>query len=90
MQFVVLEAFVIGGRYSVLIVNALDQDWRIKFGTFMEFELSGKQHRVRVLEADIPRFADGSTDKIGLLISESELRKAELHLMVGVVLTLEN
>ncbi len=90
VQFTVLEAFVVGGRYTVLTVNALTQDWRVKIGSYMRFELNGKQRRVEVCSVDIPRYPDGLTEKIAFVISERELRKAELHLMVGVILTLEN
>ncbi len=90
MRFTVLEAFVVGGRYTVLIVNALTQDWRVKIGSAMVFELDGKQRRVSIQSVDIPRYSDGSTDKIGFIISERELQKAELRLTVGVTLTLEN
>ncbi len=48
MQFTVLEAFVIGERYTVLIVNALTQDWRVKIGSTMVFELNGKQRRISI------------------------------------------
>ena len=73
-----------------MIVKAPKQDWRIKIGSFMQFELNGKQRRVEIRNVDIPRYPDGSTDQIAIAVSERELRKAELHLMVGVILKLEN